>query len=117
MLHSRPITAPRSATDGFAISSHRNGTQATVLSYTSPWWCAAPYMTSSAVSRRSGSSDANPHSSSGTSVAESVYACPIDAQSTSSIPLNILPSPWFMARVPPLITGCRTPRTTGRACG
>ncbi len=96
MLHSRLITAPRSASEGFAISSNRNGTQATVLSYTSPWWCTAPYIPSSAISRRTGSSDANPHSSSGTSVADCVYACPIDAQSTSSIPPNTVPSPWFM---------------------
>lgn len=70
---------------------------ATVLSYTSPWWCTAPYIPSSAMSRRAGSSEARPHSRSGTSVAESVQACPIDAQSTSSIPVNTQTSPPSVA--------------------
>ncbi len=79
--------APRSGRSGRAASANRNGTQASVESYTSPWWCTAPYMPSSAVSRSAGSAEASPRSSAGTSSALP-YACRIEAQSTSSIPVN-----------------------------
>ncbi|GAA5009072.1 hypothetical protein GCM10023335_28120 [Streptomyces siamensis] len=66
--------------------------QASVESYTSPWWCTAPYIPSSARSRSSGFVEASPRNSPGTSSALP-YACSIEAQPTSSIPLNTVSSP------------------------
>lgn len=43
--------------------------QASVESYTSPWWCTAPYIPSSADSRSAGSGDASPYNRAGTSSA------------------------------------------------
>ena len=79
--------APRSRTSRSEASAKRNGTQASVESYTRPWWCTERYIPSSAASRSAASAEASPRSRPGTSAALP-YACRSEAQSTSSIPVN-----------------------------
>ncbi|KOT43635.1 hypothetical protein ADK41_05595 [Streptomyces caelestis] len=76
-------TKARSGVAGSSALANRNGGLATVHTYTSPWWWAAPQKSPNARFRVAGSGEAVARGHAGTPAA-GPYACPVDDRSTRS---------------------------------